>query len=426
MKTKLLLLLLILTTSYLNAQVVNIPDPNFLIRLINHTAWGGVHIDTNNNYQIEVSEAEAVTADIIVYSPWNSENMIVDMTGIEAFINITGLDCSYNQIESLDLNQNTLLEYLDCSTNNIHSLNVSQCTALVELDCSENDLTSIDVSNSHSLVDLICNTNNITTLTTSEFNTELTDIWCGGNEINSLDLSFLISLERLGCTYNNLSSLDLYNNINLSFLSCAYNQITYLDISQNLLLNILAFKNNMITSIDVSHCTLLESIRGSENQLMEIDLSLNSKLKIVELENNQLIAMNIRNTNNTIITDFDVTNNPSLICIFVDEAIYSKENWTNVDITSHFVNNQEECDAIGLDDLDVQQTFTIYPNPSTDIFTIKTDIPFYSIKIYNAMGKLITNLPKQDTYNVSTINSGVYTLQILTKNNTITKKIIIK
>ena len=53
---------------------------------------------------------------------------IVDMTGIEAFTSLTELNLSDNNIQSLDLTYNTLLEFINCNTNNISSLNINGLT----------------------------------------------------------------------------------------------------------------------------------------------------------------------------------------------------------------------------------------------------------------------------------------------------------
>ena len=65
MKTKLTLIITLLITLQTTAQVVDIPDPNFLFRLLHHNDFGGTYIDTNNNGQIEVSEAESITELIV-------------------------------------------------------------------------------------------------------------------------------------------------------------------------------------------------------------------------------------------------------------------------------------------------------------------------------------------------------------------------
>ena len=76
-----------LICGFANAQIVNIPDPNFKNALI--TSNG---IDTNNDGEIQVTEAE-VANQIRV-----NDFGIVSMEGLEYFINITKLYCNKNQI----------------------------------------------------------------------------------------------------------------------------------------------------------------------------------------------------------------------------------------------------------------------------------------------------------------------------------------
>ena len=140
MKTTLLFLSVFLSVN-LFGQNVYIPDANFKAYLVGNSA-----INTNGDTEIQVSEASAFNG-IINCSNQN----ISDLTGIEAFTALTALDCSYNNLTSLDVSQNTSLIYLFCSDNQLTSLDVSQNTALNTLNCWINQLTSLDVSQNLSL-----------------------------------------------------------------------------------------------------------------------------------------------------------------------------------------------------------------------------------------------------------------------------------
>jgi len=96
MKKLLQLLILLGMIGNTYAQIVNIPDPHFKDALLNHDIFGGDPIDTNQDGEIQVSEAEAITV-LIVGDPF-LQGQIQDMTGIEAFVNITELHCYRNQI----------------------------------------------------------------------------------------------------------------------------------------------------------------------------------------------------------------------------------------------------------------------------------------------------------------------------------------
>ena len=76
--------------------------------------------------------------------------------------NITGLNCSYIQLTSLDVSNNTALLMLDCVNNQLTSLDVSNNTALAILNCCGNQLTVLDVSKNSKLIEFDCSKNQLT------------------------------------------------------------------------------------------------------------------------------------------------------------------------------------------------------------------------------------------------------------------------
>jgi hypothetical protein len=135
------------------------------------------------------------------------------------------------------------------------------------------------------------------------------------------------SLTSLYCGSNNLTSLDVSINTSLGYLSCNYNQITNLDVSQN---------------------TSLLTLVCSNNQLTSLDMSQNTSLLLLVCSNNQLTSLDVRNGNNINMT-LSCQNNPNLICINVDDGIYSLFNWTNnIDPQTNF---SENCGATSLEEL---------------------------------------------------------------------------
>ena len=58
-----------------------------------------------------------------------------------------------------------------------------------------------------------------------------------------------------------------------------------------------------------------------------------------------------------------------------------------------------------------QQSFVVYPNPSSGIFNFKKDntpIIFYKINIYDALGKIITTSSNTSSVNLSAMPGGIY------------------
>jgi len=236
-------------------QNVKIPDRAFKACLIGDPA-----INTNGDTEISVAEAQAFTGGIQCYA-----KNISDLTGIEAFVNITALDCSNNQLISLDISNNTALESLYCSNNQLSNLNISNNTALELLYCSDNQLSSLDINN----------------------NTALKQLYCSGNQLSSLDINNNTALEIFNCSNNQLSSLDINNNTALRVLDC------------------------------------------SNNQLRSLDISNNTALRVLDCSNNQLSSLNLKNGNNRNLGHINLTDNPNLRCIQVDDVAYINENWSD-------------------------------------------------------------------------------------------------
>jgi len=292
------------------ACLVYIPDANFLNALI---AIGGLD---NGHGEIECSLAAAYTGTLDV-----SSQGISDLTGIEAFTQITGLNCSLNSLTSLNVSANTALTDLECDGNALTSLDVTHNTVLAQMQCEYNQLTSLNVSGLTSLYYLLCNNNQLTTLNVST-NTDLSDLECNNNSITGLNVSSNTALATLYCNNNSLTSLNVSLNTALTDLLCNDNHLISLDASSNTLLQILYCYNNSLSSLDVHLNTALTNFACSQNSLT---------------------SLNVKNGNNTLFYYFDATNNAGLSCIQVDDVAWSTTNWTsgngNIDAGASFSTN---------------------------------------------------------------------------------------
>ncbi|SDH05255.1 T9SS type A sorting domain-containing protein [Winogradskyella thalassocola] len=148
------------TDTNLAPCTVNIPDANFKSYLVGNTA-----INTNGDAEIQCSEAIAFTGLISC-----SGQSISDLTGIEAFVNLTALHANDNQLTSIDLSNNTVLETLFASLNNLTTLDVSSNTILEQLSLFSNSLTSLDVSTNSALTLLVVGQNDLTSLNVANGN----------------------------------------------------------------------------------------------------------------------------------------------------------------------------------------------------------------------------------------------------------------
>ena len=354
MKTKYLVLLTILYCSFSNAQIVNIPDSIFKDALVNHELYGNFVIDTNNDGEIQITEAEAVVGTIKVHGVFWEEK-IVDMTGIEAFINITGLNCAWNEISDLNLSNNQFLLYVACGGNQLSNLDISNCYELESLYCQENQLNNLDISNNPNLLNINCNENQLINLDVTN-NPILDMLHCNDNQLLDINLGKIANIENFDCGFNQLSNLDVSNLSLLRVFSCIENFLDSLNVSNNPLIEYLYCWENEIKYLDLSNNQNLENLSCSNNQLETLDLSNNMALDWLVCMNNQLTSLDLRNGNSTNLNYFRAENNPYLTCIFVDDVNYYKENWSdNKDKTSHFVETNVECEIIST-------TFTFIPD----------------------------------------------------------------
>lgn len=194
MKHAIVFLVLFQTTILLTAQTTYVPDDNFEQALI----YYGLD---------DVMDDYVLTANITNVEYLQLYNLnISDLTGIEDFTNLVGLNVKENNLTSLDISNSQNLEILACDFNQLTELDVSQNLMLYSLKCEGNLLTNLDVSQ----------------------NVLLRYLTCGNNYISEIDLRNNINLENF--VYNSyisypymqaIESIDLRNgnNTNISFCS---------------------------------------------------------------------------------------------------------------------------------------------------------------------------------------------------------------
>ena len=269
----------------------------FVALLASLSAWADVEINESNfpdayfrNWLLEqdygsdgvLTDEEIIS---IIYIDVNTQN-ISNLTGIEHFTALQTLVCSYNDLEEIDVSNNTELKRLDCRVNSLTALDVSNNTALTQLECSTNQLTSLDVSHNTALKYLECNGNQLNTLDVSQ-NTALTRLGYSFNCIQELDLSYNIALTELCCISNQLDTLDVSHNTALTELECGVNQLTTLDVSHNTALTKLQCQENKLTALDVSQNTALTNLECIENQINGVNMeALVASLPTVDVANN--------------------------------------------------------------------------------------------------------------------------------------------
>lgn len=312
----------------------------------------------------------------------------------------------------LTSNINTVTELL------VNALNISDLTgiedfiALERLGCAFNNLTTLDLSNNHQLIEMGCTANSLTSLNITQ-SPNLEILYCDENFLTELDLTQNPNLVEVYCDWNMLTGLDITQNPDLFLLWCDHNFIEgFFDTSQNIELNYFTCLDNNITGFNLTQNINLETFGAPSNPIQELD---------------------VRNGNNEIMQTFDVTDSDGLKCILVDDASANYlEDWLKDPYTT-FVNNQQECDALGVADIE-SQNFTIYPNPaSKEVFLrLKNNVDdSLVVTITNSHGQVLERKKQFEntaviTLDITSYAAGIYFVILKAGNNTIIEKLVVQ
>ncbi|WP_142786019.1 T9SS type A sorting domain-containing protein [Changchengzhania lutea] len=337
---------------------------------------------------------------------------ISDLTGIESFTGLLFLNCTFNNLNNLDLSNNILLKELHCGANSIRSLDLSNNTALTYLDCGFNKLDVLDLRTNKALTGLYCDYNNLVSLDvkngnntnfiyfdasnnsrltcievdnatysrTNWLNKDSTSNYCDGGDAGvSTELTYVPdnNFEKALIALGHDDVLDDYvptNNISgvtvldvsdrgiedltgiasfsdLTTLDCGKNNLTNLDLSGNTSLAWLNCAGNNLGSLDLGNNISLFYLNTASNSLSSLDVSNNLLLIRLFCNYNNLLSLDVKNGNNTNFTAFNATNNPDLACIEVDDVAYSNSNWSNKDAASSYSTDCGGGDGGGSEEL---------------------------------------------------------------------------
>ena len=236
----------------------NFPDDSFRNYIKTYKAGGRDVLTVEEQRKVETIEVEGKN--------------ISSLRGIEAFPNLTELDCGNNSIQKLDLRQNPMLITLKCNKNQLTQLDLSKNPDIDYLNCSENQLEQLDVSH-----------------------LKLEYLYCSHNDLEQLDVKNSKWLRELDCSKNELTVLDVdvIHKPNLVRVECQNNQLTSLILGQNKLLKKLNCANNQLTQLNLNNMNSLKELKCQNNQLTALDVSSSPNLTTLVLKNNHLTSLNL-------------------------------------------------------------------------------------------------------------------------------------
>lgn len=218
-------------------NIILIKDSNFEKALITQK----IDSDSTINGQIKKTDIENIK---VLSLP---KLQIKSLIGIEGFKSLTYLDCSLNQIDNLDLSQNSALESLDCSSNLLTSIDLSRNLNLAALNCVNNQLKDLSIQSE-----------------------QLYALNASGNLLSTISVDAAKRLSILYLSKNQLKSLNLVNNPALLELKCNSNKLATIDLSKNTKLRVLDISNNTLSALDLCSNTEILKLSCSSNNITKI------------------------------------------------------------------------------------------------------------------------------------------------------------
>ncbi len=344
-------------------------------------------------------------------------NNLSDLNSSLIGVDLQDLNVAYNQLNGLDLSNNSNLQYLTAHVNPLTSLNINGLTNLTDLACDSTLLSSLDLSTNSNLTFASLAQNNY--LTSLDFsNTVLTQLFCFGNDqLSCLDLSNVTySITYLKADFNSsLSCIRVddipYANQNFTLigdntnfsLDCnnycgatGFTSIPDSNFEQELInlnldsgpldgkvptanidtLTILDIRNKGINNIyGIEDFSSLYYLLIDQNNISDINLRENINLGYLSITSNNLTTIDISNNLNlqglaldsNFLSSLDVTNNVNLKQLNIKFC-----GLNSLNISNNISLEQLYCDGNNISTLDISNnTFLqrVYANwnPLTDL-----------------------------------------------------------
>lgn len=140
----------------------------------------------------------------------------------------------------------------------VSGMNISTLEGVLEkmpnlkvLDCSNNNLRSLNLSNNVNIEELNVSCNHLTTL---------------GGFLENME-----QLRKLDCSKNSIESLIVRGNVNMQMLDCCDNAVKTIDLSQNINLLELYVANNQLKKLDVRNTRLYAIDFSGNDSSMTVD-----------------------------------------------------------------------------------------------------------------------------------------------------------
>ena len=267
---------------------------------------------------------------------------INDLTGIEGFRDLLNLDLTGNNLSFVDLSKNKFLRNVNLTGNKLETIDLTKNIELESLKIDNNFLKEIDVGKNVELLTLQLDGNNLSAIDVTN-NIGLGYLTLINNSLTEINVRNNLKLSNLRLDRNKINEINVKFNINLKRLSLSHNNLSSIDLKKNKVLEILDLNYNNISKINVYLNTNLISLKIANNKLDDIEVTNNLRLTSLDISDTGL-APAIDVSKNELLVDFDLTSNPNLECVKVNQGQLDLTSrlWYKDDNTSYSLS----CDIL--------------------------------------------------------------------------------
>ena len=409
------------------------------------------------SFPIQVTNGEAFTID------WGDSIVESDKVGQGVGVNITlshiydigsydvtlntangrflFLGCSYNNVVSLDVRNNTELSGLNCSGNQITSLDLSGCTTFTSLYCVNNLLSNLYIGNCTTLRVLNCNNNHL----------PLSDLFVASEILkkNDMPVSYRLLGSQTLMSQNVLLGVPLfadqavfggkYTKYSVSKNGSTAPASDYIITNGTITFHVIGIYTITMTNDAIisdpslpAEVTVELTVKSANTDASLVNLSvsegslspvfhsdtLDYTVDVPHSISSITLTATANDTNASVSGDgvkmLNVGTNSFTITVTAKDGI----------TTQNYTVTVNRASDVGIEQLRITNyALQVYPNPATNQLTIDNgQLTMDNIEIYSVMGQklqsTIVNLQSKIAIDVSNLASGMYYLKI---NNQITK-----
>jgi Leucine-rich repeat (LRR) protein len=447
--------------TYLDLSNNNIELPIYMSNMI---GLEYLNVSDNGLYSIPDDLSQCTNLEVIICEN-NSMNYIPQNIGnlnnlVE--LDISGSDIGYIAPTLANLSS---IEIIDFSNNGIYTLpeNFDNLTTLTHLNLSDYHISEYNYSNIDNLTYLNLNNNDLTSL--PEFIGDIStleELRIGVNDLQEIPFGFenLTNLVAFEAHETGISELpeSLFNIASLEELNLGTNNIQNLpETIASTDLQVLKLNNNQLDMIPEDYFDFeltdlwlnnnslefgsLEPFANQVSNEFTYDnqaILMEDTIVDVQIGENFSFTVEVSGDYNTyqwykgpVLLQDQTTNTLMLDDISDDDIANYRLKVNNTVITDLELSTAYiELNLVtAINEID-QNDISIYPNPSVDFIQIESPEEISEIKVFNNSGQLIlmrANL-QNSTLHLSTkdLSNGVYTIEILSKDQTLRKRFIKK